>query len=477
MLKGKAERFGQEVRNTMFVKLFKIIFVGVSFFFLIYACAYNVSEKKHSSAKARYIFLDKNSGLYGLLDKNGKEVLNPKYKHIGWMKEGMMPAFTKDEQFVIIGANGFPIKNVRFWDISPFYTEDLLGVADVETKNWGFVDRNLDYVIKPQFEQVGYFNGEVTVAKKNNLWGVIDKKGEFIIDPVFSEIKGYGKGTLVASKNGKIKVVKMLTKTVSESEYDEFYGMTGEMAVVEKEGSIYLSSGDRTLLLMKKPGGMVYDVFNHAFLGENRFYLKYSENNNVRHIAVFSISDGKIICDKEGWLEIEPLEYNKDLFKVKTSENEEKWIDKNCIEKDPIKILENNIKPVYQNTGKNKYDKVRRSICEENDKIDSFKLKGKWGCLNEKGEISIPAIYDEVQPFYKGRSKVYKDGKRYIIDLKGKIIFEIKENWGSINELNFIEPICYGWGLASIISEDYWFSRETIKKMLKRLDRINIVGD
>lgn len=238
-------------------------------FFQSCSKGYKVIENKQLSAKAKYMFIDKNTDLYGLLDENEKEVLSPKYKHIGWIKEGLMPAFTVDEQFVIIGENGFPVKDVRFWDISSSYTEDLLGVADFETKKWGFVDRNLNYAIKPQFEQVGTFIDGITVAKNNNLFGVINKKGEFIIDPVFSEIKGYGKGTLVGSKNGKIKVIKVSTKTVSESEYDEFYGMAGEMAVVEKEGSIYLSSGDKTLLLMKKPDELLYSLSYDTFLEEN----------------------------------------------------------------------------------------------------------------------------------------------------------------------------------------------------------------
>lgn len=449
-----------------FFRFVRIFLIGGFLISLSCANTHNLSEKKQPSVKAKYIFMDKNTDLYGLLDENGKEVLSPKYKDIGWMKDGLMPAFTVDELFVIIGEDGNPVKDVRFWDIAPFYTEDLLGVADVKTKKWGFIDRKLKYVIKPQFEQVGYFNGEVTVAKINSLWGVINKNGEFIIDPVFSEIKGYGKGTLVASKNGKIKVVKVFTKTASESEYDDFYGMVEEKAVVEKEGSIYLSSGDKTLLLMKKPDGIVYEIYNHAFLGEDRFYLKYSENNNVWHIVVFSISDGKIICDKEGWAEIEKLENNKETFKVKTSNNEEKWIDKNCAEKESPTVLQQDKKiESEKSVKKRQYDDIKTSMCEE--RSVSFKLNGKWGYLNEKGEEIIPAIYDKVEAFYKDRAGVKRDGRSFVIDQEGKIIFEIKQNWGFVSELYFVEPICYGWELYSIISEDYWFSREKITEGLK----------
>jgi hypothetical protein len=450
-----------------FVKIFLIINFLI---FLSCANTHDLSKNKQPSVKAKYIFVDKNTDLYGLLDENGKEVLGPKYKYIGWMKDGLMPAFTVDEEFVIIRENGFPVKDVKFWDISFSYTEDLLGVADVETKKWGFVDRNLNYVIKPQFEQVGTFIDGITVAKNNNLFGVINKKGEFIIDPVFSEIKGYGKGTLVGSKNGKIKVVNVFTKTASEFEYDDFYGMAEEKAVVEKEGSIYLSSGDKTLLLMKKPDGIIYEIYNHAFLSEDRFFLKYSENNNVRHIAVFSISGGKIICDKEGWLDIEKSEHNKEIFKVKTSNNEEKWIDKNCAEKESPTVLQQDKKNEHEKSiNKQQYDDIKTSMCEE--RSVSFKLNGKWGYLNEKGEEIVPAIYDKVEAFYKNRAGVKIDGRSFVIDREGKTIFEIKQNWGFVSELYFVEPICYGWGLYSIISEDYWFSREKIKERLKKSEK------
>jgi hypothetical protein len=454
------------------LRFFKIFLISSFLIFLSCTNTHNLSEKKQSSGKARYIFMDKNANLYGLLDENGKEVLSPKYKDIGWMKDGLMPAFTVDELFVIIGEDGNPVKDVRFWDISPFYTEDLLGVADVKTKKWGFIDRKLNYVIKPQFEQVGYFNGEVTVAKINSLWGVINKNGKFSIDPVFSEIKGYGKGTLVASKNGKIKVVKVFTKTGSESEYDEFYGMAGEMAVVEKEGSIYLSSGDKTLFLMKKPDGLLYSLSQDTFLEEDRFYLEYSINK-VSHIVIFINSDGKIICDKEGWTKIEKLEHNKEIFKVQTSNNEEKWIDRNCVEKESPTVLQQDKKTESEKSiNKRQYDEIKTSMCEE--RSVSFKLNGKWGYLNEKGEEIIPAVYDEVEAFYKNRAGVKIDGQSFVIDREGKIIFEIKQIWDFVSELYFVEPICYGWGLYSIISEDYWFSREKIKERLKRLEKTKI---
>ena len=139
---------------------------------LVAACASVPSGTKTESPKARFVFHDKN-GFYGLLDENGNEIVPAgEYLFIDKVRDGMIPAFTKEKVFIFLDETGKKIKDVSFYDINPLYSEGLLGVADAKSRKWGFVDKNLNYVIEPQFDAIGYFVDGIVGAKQGELWGM-----------------------------------------------------------------------------------------------------------------------------------------------------------------------------------------------------------------------------------------------------------------------------------------------------------------
>ena len=162
----------------------KLIILTLLFFA---ACASAPIGTKTEPPKARFVFSDKN-GFYGLLDENGNEIVPAtEYLFIDKVRDGMIPAFTKEKEFVFLDETGKKIKDVSFYDINPLYTEGLLGVADAKSGEWGFVDKNLNYVIEPQFDAIGYFVDGIVGAKQGELWGIINKSGKYILEPQFKD--------------------------------------------------------------------------------------------------------------------------------------------------------------------------------------------------------------------------------------------------------------------------------------------------
>ena len=267
------------------------------------ACASAPAVTKAETPKARFVFLHKN-GLYGLLDENGNEIVPAgEYLFIDKIRDGMIPAYTKEKVFVFLDETGRKMKDVSFYDINPLYTEEMLGVADKESRKWGFVDKDLNYVIEPQFDAIGCYSVDGIVgAKQGGLWGIINKTGKYILEPQFKddELEGYDQGTLVVSKDGKIRLVNVKKAEFLETEYDEFFGMTGGKAIVGKDSSIYLNSMEnKEIFLMNKPSGILYDIYEGNAIGNNRFHLNYREKGEKgEHFAVFDSSTGEKICDK-----------------------------------------------------------------------------------------------------------------------------------------------------------------------------------
>ena len=280
----------------------KNMIITIILLFLI-ACASLPVGTKTESPKARFVFLHKN-GLYGLLDENGKEVVSAEYLHIDKVRDGMIPAFTTEKEFVFLDETGKKIKDVSFYDIHPYYSEEYLAVSDFQSRKWGFVDKNLNYVIEPQFEHVGYFIDGLTLAKEDELWGMIDKTGKYIIEPQFKldELKGSSQGILIISKAGKTKLVDVKKAKILDVEYDEWYGMAGNKAVVGKDSSIYLSSSeDNEIFLMKKPSGILKRIYDEKLMENNRFYIEYSEkreNKYYKHFIVFDYN-GQAFLDRK----------------------------------------------------------------------------------------------------------------------------------------------------------------------------------
>ena len=87
------------------------------FLLLVAACASvpATTVTKTEPPKARYIFSDKN-GLYGLLDENGNEIVPAQYLYIDIVKEGMIPAFTIEKEFVFLDETGRKYNGQGFLD-------------------------------------------------------------------------------------------------------------------------------------------------------------------------------------------------------------------------------------------------------------------------------------------------------------------------------------------------------------------------
>ena len=430
----------------------------ITLLLFIAACDPVQACTKTESPKARFVFLHKN-GLYGLLDENGNEIVPAEYLYIDKIRDGMIPAFTKEKMFVFLDETGKRIKDVSFYDISPFYSGGLLAVIDVKTRKEGVVDKNLNYVIKPQFDAIiNHSEDGIINAKQGELWGVIDKTGKYILEPQFeiSELEVAYKGTFVVSKGGKIRLFNAKKAEFLDVEYDEWYGITGNKIVLGKGSSIYLNSWEnKEIFLMKKPRGRINFIDEENSLGDNRFFLNYKkEGEKDLHFVVFDSSTGEKICDK-----------------IMNGMDAKCNIDGNCnIKEKPHydkKAVEENERKKY-----GKFEEVRHGVYETST---SFKQNGKWGFLDEDGNVAIPAEYDEVTPFYFDVSWVQQGDRRFIIDRSGKKIVEIKPEWKDVNELRYTMWDYYQWGRAIYCFQErtgdpseYWYKREEVEEIIEK---------
>lgn len=103
---------------------------------------------------------------YGLIDTNGKWVLEPRYEYVGRISEG------------------------RAWVF--------------ENNRMGFVNTKGNAVISNYFESVGDFNNGLAWFKDDQKYGVIDRNGKIVIEAKFEEIGDFAEvGSFVAGESGE----------------------------------------------------------------------------------------------------------------------------------------------------------------------------------------------------------------------------------------------------------------------------------
>lgn len=61
-----------------------------------------------------------------------------------------------------------------------------------------------------------------------------------------------------------------------------------------------------------------------------------------------------------------------------------------------------------------------------NYNLASVRINGKYGCINRKGQLVIPAIYDSPLIFFNGEAQIWQGEKMGAVDTTGKVISELK---------------------------------------------------
>lgn len=129
---------------------------------------------------------------YGLIDKAGNVILEPTYDYIYGYSDGLAKANLGDKT-VFIDVNGKVVIEPQFKEVGDF-NNGLAAVKDDNNK-YGFIDKTGKVVIEPQFDayteggggqgfQFQYnFNGNYAVVVKDGQFGVIDKSGNYKIKP------------------------------------------------------------------------------------------------------------------------------------------------------------------------------------------------------------------------------------------------------------------------------------------------------
>jgi hypothetical protein len=136
----------------------------------------------------------RDDGLWGMVDINGRWVVEPEAVAVREPSEGLIAAEGEGRLWGYIDLDGKWVISPRFQYASPFH--DGVGVVKLD-KGYGLVDRSGKWVKEPAFRFIDDFAEGIALAKidgdekGHERIGFLDTKGGWAIPPIFSSTNGF----------------------------------------------------------------------------------------------------------------------------------------------------------------------------------------------------------------------------------------------------------------------------------------------
>lgn len=329
--------------------------------------------------------------------------------------------------------------------------EMLYPHRDSETKKWGYINKNGEYKIEPQFEHIWEFEKDLDIARvriNSNKVGVIDRSGNYVVEPQYYAIgefskKGYaivetsessstGKAYGVINQKGEFVLELKNTWEIKSNSPNGLFYVNGKNS--NDINGYYNESGEKVFTIEGiKRGG----IFNKNGYAGVEVYEQYGAGNGKNY---------GIINDKGEWIR-KPF-----AGEIMTVDDEEYLIFSENSKRGIIDINGNIlIEPKYTSLvkagdnlafkesyeGKEGLMNIKGEIIMEpkydyltcfNDKgIGIARIGEKYGFVNEKGDIVAEAIYDRsmtAEVYQDGSFLICQDGKYGIMGNDGKVLVE-----------------------------------------------------
>jgi hypothetical protein len=189
------------------------------------------------------------NGKMGFINKQGKEMVEPKYDYIinGMFYEGLATVNiggVNNPQYGFQGGKwGFIDKtgNIAIdliYDGALVFNEGLASVKKGELV--GVIDATGKTIVPFNYQEIGVFSEGIAYFVKDNLYGFIDKTGKIIINNTFQYAGDFNDGLAMIAKDNKVGYINQTGNVVIPIQYDNGDIFIDGYAIVVKNGQNHL---------------------------------------------------------------------------------------------------------------------------------------------------------------------------------------------------------------------------------------------
>ncbi|SFD17177.1 WG containing repeat-containing protein [Chitinophaga sp. CF118] len=399
----------------------------------------------------------------GFMDSTGKVIISPKFHSAGDFSEGLAPV-RLDGTYGYIDESGKFVIAPQF----DYAMEFKGGYAIVYNNGHPFY---IDHKGKKAFEHtfIDIFNfekGRAFVQTFTGKWGIINPAGKLLIDTVYKDIEATEYGTYIVkglneAESGIIDMEGKFIIPYAKYNYIESYSNGFSKVTLNQKDSI----GAAIVGFINSKGDLAFAkaISNNGWLdgdvSEGLAQINFDEKNvlgeyvhhtgfidmkgnivinNPKYRSVNDFNNGRaFVLDQDGkyWIinqkgEIVSNKYFDEVLTDKFHDNhafvrrEFKW---GCIDRNGNYMIEPKFSRIEELNGNEDYFIFTAD--------DSYP---KYGIANMKGEILIPAKFEQVDPigFQHGILKVVEEDRLGYVNTKGKYVWRQKKHMDEIDSLN-----------------------------------------
>lgn len=357
-------------------------------------------------------------GKYGLINLNGKKVLDTQYEELEAL-QGIENSFKikQNGKYGIVNNEGKKIIEAQYEEITNLGKDDKSGyiVKNTEGK-YGVVDYSAKQVLEPRYDEIKKINqNDLYVVKQDGKLKVIDKSGNDILTEGFTDIKeilSNQENEFIYTTNEKYGVIKSNGEITINAQYDELKQSQKGILIAKKDGKYGVIDLENAEKIPFKYTSLTYNEVANLYIAEDTNYNADIINSNYE-IKLSGI--------------LSKLDTEKGYMKLRIGE-EDKYYN--------FKFEEKNISDVLPS-----------------NTMFLSKKDGKYGFVDKEGKTIVDYIYDDAteQNLY-GYAAVKKDGKWGSIDNKGTVVIEPTYNLDNYYVIDFIGK----WHLGKDLNMNYY---------------------
>lgn len=409
-------------------------------------------------------------GKYGIINFEGKSIINPIYEEIKNMpyREGELIA-KKQGKYGVVNINGGKLLDFKYDYITGdnYYSEEtnyeldgyIVGINSENGKmQYGYISNKREQILDVEFDKIYRMNN---IKDDENIYLLAEKDGKIqlyknnkiLLDNNYQAIN-YSEDSklLILQKDNKYGVTDLNGKQILSVDYEQVR-IPGNyiIAVKEKEQVIYdltgapkenltytnilntenenynitIDKNDKYGLINKNGNILIENKYNYIqYLYDNYFIVggetgksgiineKGEEILPIKYEVIQKLNKDNIIQAMVGnILEL----YNKEMKNILSMEN-----GKIEIHDKYIKIYSSTQTAYISNDGivKNNFELFKNNIF-------ASEREGKWGFVDKDNNVIVDYQYDKVTEINElGFAGIKKDGKWGVIDEKANIILE-----------------------------------------------------
>ena len=349
---------------------------------------YTNSEIWYESELLKY----EKDGKFGLIDLNGKNILNQEYENIYPMigiEKSIIVENASNKGLVNSGLSKLVIepKYTNIESLTKDYSEGYI-VTDENGKK-GIISSDGKVILECEYDNIQNVTGnDMYVVAKDNNNTVINKRLEEILNIGNKIIISINNNNLIYTENGRYGIINTNNEDIFKAEYEYIKFMFDKYYIAKKDGKYgVISIGEENKL------DFIYN--NITYIESANIIEVEKENNNtdlLRNDFEVKLSDviiSQINIDK-GYLRVRVNEeYKYYNFKFEEKTNFE------VLPTNTLFLVKENNKYGYVNSeGEKIVDAIYDDAKEQNEYgYCAVKKDGVWGCIKSDGTIVVnPSI-------------------------------------------------------------------------------------